>query len=87
MDNENINFFFRKIPIKILLELRKEKEIYGQKLSINTGCTYSHVVKIINKFEEIEIVERKKKGRKKILNLTKKGEEIADKLNEVIEKL
>jgi len=85
---DNLRFLFRKKPLELLLELKREKkETYGSKISRNIKCTYSHTIKLLQKLEDMGIIHRKKAGRKSLLILTKKGKEITDYLNKIVKKL
>lgn len=80
--------FFRDKPAMMLVKLREAtNEVYASSLAKVTDCTYSHVVKILQEMEKASIVSFKKQGRLKIIELTKKGEEIADNINAIIAKL
>jgi predicted transcriptional regulator len=46
-------------------------------------CTYSHAVKILQTLQELKLVEFEKKGRVKIIQLTKKGREVADAIENI----
>ncbi|MEM4331001.1 MAG: winged helix DNA-binding protein [Candidatus Pacearchaeota archaeon] len=75
----NIGLFFREKPALMLIALRRmSKAKYGSILAKEVNCTYSHAVKILQLLEKKGIVVFEKKGRIKIIKLTKKGEEIAD---------
>lgn len=76
------NFLFRKLPVKILLELRKSKNSIKNNLRMSREieCTYKVYSKIVKKFEMIGFLKIEKIGRENIIHLTKKGKEIADQL-------
>lgn len=86
MDKKLI-FLFRKRPLDLLMELRRNGESYSQKISMKIDCTYAHTTNIIKKLVELNIIDSKKIGRKKSLTLTNKGKEICEHLNEVIKKI
>lgn len=70
--------FFREKPAMMLMELRNHNsEIYASILAKQVDCTYSHVVKILQEMSKAELVAFKKQGRLKLLELTKKGREVA----------
>ena len=46
-------------------------------------CTYSHAVKILQTLEELKLVDFEKKGRIKVIRLTKKGREVADAIGDI----
>ena len=70
--------FFREKPAMLLVELmNNNNEIYASVLAKQIDCTYSHVVKILQEMESANLVNFKKQGRLKLLELTKKGNEVA----------
>ena len=78
-DIDLFNTFFRTKPALMLVELRKsEGQIYTSNVAKVIDCTYSHAVSILSDMEKGGLVNFEKKGRLKLLNLTKKGAEIAD---------
>lgn len=88
MSEEDVQIFLREKPSKILVSLSNpSKENYASALSTNVGCTYSHTVRLLQKFEDLGLIETEKKGRKKIMTLTDKGEKVASNLSEVLDKL
>ncbi len=76
--------FFREKPSRMLVELKNHNsEIYASVLAKQIDCTYSHVVKILQEMEKSGLVSFKKQGRLKLLELTKKGRDIAVNLEEI----
>lgn len=79
MAGDNFDLFFRRKPALMLIALRKvSRAKYGSILAKEVDCTYSHAVKILQTLEELGLVVFEKKGRIKIIKLTKKGQEVAD---------
>ena len=77
-DKKVFNIFFREKPAMMLIELKNSKSMgYASSVAKSTDCTYSHVVKILQEMEKAGIVTFEKRGRLKLLALTKKGQEIA----------
>lgn len=77
--NSNFDLFFRRKPAMMLIALKKvSRAKYGSILAKEVDCTYSHAVKILQILEELGLVVFEKKGRIKIIKLTKKGQEIAE---------
>jgi len=75
---ENLDLFFRRKPALMLIALKNVKKVkYGSQLAKEVDCTYSHAVKILQTLEELGLVAFERKGRVKIIRLTKKGQEIA----------
>jgi DNA-binding MarR family transcriptional regulator len=76
---DNFDVFFRRKPALMLVYLKKNTRIrYGSVLAKEVDCTYSHAVKILQTLEELGLVSFEKKGRIKLIKLTKKGREVAD---------
>jgi DNA-binding MarR family transcriptional regulator len=85
MDSKEIfNVFFREKPAMMLVHLNNSKtDIYASSLAKKIDCTYSHVVKILQEMEKSDLVRFEKTGRLKLLTLTKKGQDIAEKINSI----
>jgi DNA-binding MarR family transcriptional regulator len=80
------NIFLNEKPVRALVEIKKSnKEIYGSVISREIDTTYAHTVKIIAQLEEKGLVESEKKGRKKILTLTDRGERYGSLFIEMME--
>ncbi len=83
-DKDNFDIFFRRKPALMLVSLKKNTRIrYGSILAKEVDCTYSHAVKILQTLEELGLVEFKKKGRIKLIELTKKGRVVADAIENI----
>jgi len=78
-EKEIFNVFFREKPALLLINLKNAKShIYASTVAKTIDCTYSHVVKILQAMEKAKLVTFEKKGRLKLLTLTKKGVEVAE---------
>lgn len=85
-EKEIFNVFFRKKPALMLLGLlnaKSKSDTYASSLAKEINCTYSHVVKILQEMQKARLVEFVKQGRIKLLHLTKKGEKIAEHINQI----
>jgi len=83
-NKEIFNVFFREKPAMMLIALKNAKgEIYASSLAKQIDCTYSHVVKILQELEKENLINFNKQGRLKLLQLTKKGNEIAEHIDRV----
>lgn len=83
---DNFELFFRRKPAMMLIALKKvSRAKYGSILAKEVDCTYSHAVKILQILEELHLVVFEKKGRIKIIKLTKKGQEVADHIESIKE--
>ena len=68
----------------MLIALRKiVRARYGSILAKEVDCTYSHAVKILQTLEHLKLVDFEKKGRIKVIRLTKKGKEVADAIEDI----
>ncbi|RMF06746.1 hypothetical protein D6764_01520 [Candidatus Woesearchaeota archaeon] len=78
------NVFFREKPALMLVHLRNSKgEMYASSLAKAVDCTYSHVVKVLQEMEKAGLVNFDKKGRLKLLTLTREGMEIAEHIDKI----
>ena len=76
--------FFREKPALMLVELKNYgAEVYASVLAKQIDCTYSHVVKILQEMQKAELINFKKEGRLKLLELTKKGKTIAENIESI----
>jgi len=68
----------------MLVSLKKNVRMrYGSILAKEVDCTYSHAVKILQTLEKLSLVVFEKKGRIKLIQLTKKGNEVADAIEHI----
>lgn len=80
------DFFLKEKPVMALVTIRKNREdIYCSMISKKIDTTYAHTVKTVSRLEEEGLVESKKDGRKKILELTEDGEKFADMFIDLLE--
>ena len=81
---DNFDIFFRRKPALMLVSLKKNSRMrYGSVLAKEVDCTYSHAVKILQTLEELGLVEFEKKGRIKLIKLTKKGQDVAQAIENI----
>ena len=81
---DNFDIFFRRKPALMLVYLKKNTRMrYGRVLAKEVDCTYSHAVKILQTLEKLGLVVFEKKGRVKLIKLTKKGKDVADHIEEI----
>lgn len=79
MKDNIFNIFFREKPALMLIGLKRTKNaMYASSLAKQIDCTYSHVVKILQEMEKASLINFEKRGRLKLLTLTKKGIDMAD---------
>lgn len=81
---DNFDIFFRRKPALMLVALKRlSKARYGSILAKEVDCTYSHAVKILQTLEKLALVTFEKKGRIKLIKLTKKGQDIAESIDDI----
>jgi len=81
---DNFDIFFRRKPAMMLVSLKRNSRMrYGSLLAKEIDCTYSHAVKILQTLGDLGLVIFEKKGRIKIIQLTKKGKEVADAIEDI----
>ena len=81
---DNFDIFFRRKPALMLVSLKKNTRIrYGSVLAKEVDCTYSHAVKILQTLEVLKLVVFEKRGRIKIIRLTKKGRDVAEAIDNI----
>ena len=81
---DNFDIFFRRKPALMLVSLKKNTRMrYGSILAKEVDCTYSHAVKILQTLERLDLVTFEKKGRIKLIKLTKKGQDIAEHIDSI----
>ncbi len=82
--DDNLDIFFRRKPAMMLVALKRIARVrYGSVLAKEVDCTYSHAVKILQSLERLGLVGFEKKGRIKLIKLTKKGQEVADNIESI----
>ena len=83
---QNFDIFFRRKPALMLVSLKRNSRMrYGSILAKEVDCTYSHAVKILQTLESLRLVVFEKRGRIKVIKLTKKGKEVADAIDDINE--
>jgi len=81
---DNFDIFFRRKPALMLVALKRmSRARYGSILAKEIDCTYSHAVKILQGLERLGLVVFEKQGRIKLIKLTKKGQEIAENIENI----
>ena len=81
---DNFDIFFRRKPALMLVALKRiARARYGSILAKEVDCTYSHAVKILQNLERLGLVGFEKKGRIKLIKLTKRGQEVSDNIENI----
>jgi predicted transcriptional regulator len=85
MRNKQIfEVFFREKPAMMLVELKNaSSQVYASVLAKQIDCTYSHVVKILQEMQKAGLINFRKEGRLKLLELTNKGHDIASNIESI----
>ncbi|MFA6088825.1 MAG: hypothetical protein WC755_03095 [Candidatus Woesearchaeota archaeon] len=82
--NPLMEVIFREKPALMLTTIKNaKKNIYASTLAKEVDCTYSHIVKVLTKFEKGGLVMFQRQGRLKYLSLTKKGYEVAENIEKI----
>lgn len=72
------HLFLHEKPAKLLLSIKGgSKKRYASTLAKEVDCTYSHCVRILKDMETLQLITFEKKGRIKLVGLTKLGEDVA----------
>lgn len=84
----NLNLFLHEKPVRALVMLSDKKRTwYAHLLAKEIDCSYAHLVKVLDEFEEAGLVNFEKEGRVKLVSLTDKGEDLARDLENVLRRL
>ncbi len=87
-DQDLEEFLLNTKPVRLLVRLRQQTaDNYATPLASDINATYSHTVKVLQKMKDFGLVEFSKRGRKKEVGLTEKGEELAKDLHRLINRL
>jgi len=72
------NLFLHKKPAEMLIKIKEgDGKKYASVLAKEVDCTYSHCVRIVQQMSELKLINFKKKGRIKIIELTTFGRDVA----------
>lgn len=84
-DTEKYWSFFQEKPLKTLILLKKEeKEMYQAKIAKKVDMTYAHTLKVLNMLKELKLLRFSESGRSKFAGLSELGEEVANRLFELV---
>jgi predicted transcriptional regulator len=79
MEGSIEQMFVKEKPVKLLAELKSEEtENYATDLEDAINTTSAHAINLIKRFRENGLITAEKEGRKKHLQLTDEGEELAE---------
>lgn len=71
-------FLTNEIPCKALMHLSDTGESFSQRMVRDIDTTYAHNIKTVNRLESRGLLRSNKEGRKRMLELTEKGERVAE---------
>lgn len=78
------DLFLRKKPARLLIYIKKENKPYASTLAKRIDCTYAHTVKLLQKMQNLGLVNFNKDGRIKFVELTDNGSELADQFDTLL---
>lgn len=88
MGEELEEFFLNRKPVQIMVSLRQQTtDNYASAVSSQIDATYSHTIKVLQKMRDHDLVQFEKRGRKKMIELTSRGESIAERLHDLVGEL
>lgn len=87
LDKGMAGLILHEKPAGVILSLKNSKQKYASILAKETNCTYTHILKVLNQLQDFGVVEFKKQGRTKIVELTEKGVDIAHELEGLIRQI
>ncbi len=83
MEEEIIDLFFNKKTLEIFLNI---DEGYAAKIRNKVGCMYSYTTMRLDQFEKAGLATSHREGRTNRYELTKKGKELKEKLENLVNK-
>jgi len=90
-ENEDraLALFLREKPAKLMLSLKaaEKKPKYVNRISKEIDCTYSHIIRLLDKLEQLGLVKFMKVKRVKYVELTETGKDLAIELESVVRRL
>lgn len=79
-----LKFLFKEKPLKVLLVLSDGLPKNITQIYRKVKTTYSHTLNILSVMYDLDIIEFEKKGRDKVVRLTRKGGKIVEVLKSLI---
>ena len=72
------NLFLHSKPADMLIKIKEgDGEKYASVLAKEVDCTYSHCVRIVQHMAKLNLIKFDKRGRIKVIKLTKFGQDVA----------
>lgn len=90
---EEVQFLYDKTADVMVAILQKntsyssKEPAYAKNIAREVDTTYSHATRMMSTLEEMEYIDREQRGRRKIIQLTPKGEEVAKAIQNLKNKL
>jgi DNA-binding MarR family transcriptional regulator len=82
------SYFFHIKPVRALIALSNQnRDWYASLLAKEADCTYAHMIKILDSFEENNLVVFSRTGRIKLVRLTDFGIELAHEFENIVRRL
>lgn len=87
------DLFLQEMPAKVLILLKKRslnksvRDSYASQISKDVDCTYSHTVKLLSEMDKLGLVKFERKGRLKLVILTTRGFDLANRLDTLVRNL
>lgn len=82
MGNDALSFLTNTSSCSLLIELLEEPS-YANELSKVLDTDYGYVQRVLQKFEEYDLVTSESEGRKRMYELTETGRDAADLLDQL----
>jgi len=88
MSDNLTDVFLHSKPARLLVHIKRGRgNNYASRLSKEIDCTYSHAVKILKQFRQDDLIEYEKDGRKKLIELTADGKQLARTMERLLDQL
>lgn len=82
------DLFLHDKPADLLLLIdEREEDLYASKIDEVFDTNYPYILELLNKLHKASIIEFEKDGRKKIIKLTPKGDQILSDLKPFVDTL
>ena len=82
--NKIIKMLFNEKSISFLLDIKNSKIDFYSSLAVKSNnCSYLHCMSLVKKLHNLGLINYEKQGRKKIIILTKIGEEVANNIESI----
>ena len=80
-----LEYFVNKVPVKTLIFIERNGPTYASKINDEMGLTtYSHLNRTISVLEDEGLIKGRVDGRKRLLETTGYGSELAESFSQVL---